>query len=244
MNWEEIRRYFTGEVAEVASSALENRKLLDKSNELALAVAHYLIYDKKTQEALTTLVLEILQDDQTKEELVDLFSKLFQDPEILDEATKLSTVVTHRVLEDDTVNEHAMKVTANLFNNVLGEEKLQNKAGVALWNSIKYAIVPNWFGDYATGKSGLDEDKSNSKWDADAETQETMDPRSIETKEAPSGKIEELIETTEGTPQTDERKSSELETELILSAQAEREVLEDRKRSQVKGSRRSETEEG
>jgi len=149
MNWEDLRKQFTGEVAEVASSALGDRKLLDKSNELALAVAQHLLYDEKTQDALTSLVSEVLQNKKTRDELVVLFSDLFQDPIILEEVTKLSSEVTNRVLNDGEVNTHALKITAELFNKVLAEKHLQSQAGVALWNSIKYAIVPNWFGEYA-----------------------------------------------------------------------------------------------
>jgi len=150
LNWKDIRKYFTGEVAEVASSALENQKLLTKSNELAIAVAKHLIENEATQEALTELVSDVLADKKTRDELIVLFSNLFQDPIILDEATVLSQKVTHRVLQDEKVNDHAQRVTAELFQKVLDEKQLQNQAGVALWNSIKYAIVPNWFGDYGS----------------------------------------------------------------------------------------------
>jgi len=163
INWEDIRRYFSGEISEVASTALGDQKLLMKSNELAVAVAHHLIYDQMTQEALTGLVAEVLQNKKTRDELVDLFSKLFQDPVILDEVAKLSTEVTHRVLQDEEVNRHAQDVTGNLFNKVLAEKALQNQAGVALWNSIKYAIVPNWFGEYKTQKPGETESEPRSK---------------------------------------------------------------------------------
>jgi len=188
MNWEDVRRYFTGEVAEVASSALENEKLLNKSNELAIAVARHLIYDEATQKALTGLVNDILQNKSTRDELVVLFSNLFQDPLIVEEVTKLSTEVTHRVLKDEDVNIHAQDVTSSLFNKILAEKTLQSQAGVALWNSIKYAIVPNWFGEYQVQEGDEEafkdiiEDPEDSEMDT-TEEEKTLEDKKVQTPE-------------------------------------------------------------
>lgn len=178
LNWDSIRRNFTDEMADVTSSALEHERVLTKTNELATAVAHHLLYDQKTQAALNKLVLDILRDPKTKDEVVVLVNKVLQDPEVLDEVSVLSNEVTNRVLADPGVNQHAQDVTGKLFNKVLAEKDLQNQAGTALWESFKYAVIPNWLqGDETETQLQGDETETQPQQTGESESMQDSQTR-------------------------------------------------------------------
>eukprot|EP01137_Pigoraptor_chileana_P032343 Opistho-2@21565 len=138
---------------------LADPEAMARVNEFLQHIVADLLKDTATMGRTVEFVQSLMAQEGTKESLSTLFRWLLTDPsfqhtatlllkdviaskEIVDQTAVLAIQVTHTVLDDTDVQDHAQQ----FIGHVLTDEAIHKHGGDAIWEAIKYSVTPTWLG--------------------------------------------------------------------------------------------------
>lgn len=97
------------------------------------------IHDENIKRSFKELIIGLLKDKEIYNELTGMVVLLAEENEVLDATRSLLTESAHNALNDPEILDHSMDFAAD----VVGDDLVQRTSGMALRNTVTYAVSPS-----------------------------------------------------------------------------------------------------
>lgn len=142
-----------------AEKVLQTEEVINSAKELANSITSDTIQDKKIQQLVCAMLINIIKDNETKKEFINLLKITVNDPEFQEETEKCVIDILNRksiveatkklaidLINDPDIKNDLTKLLLSASHDVLVDQQTHQKGSHAIWKSVLGLFNPwNYF---------------------------------------------------------------------------------------------------